>query len=157
MGERIKQIRQQRRLSQEAVAEKLQVSRQAVTKWETGRSMPSTANLLALCELFGVTMEELCPPHQEGQRNKNGMAKPWKWILLVASIICTLLSAVAIAVLAYQPFPDNAIGYADVETNMIVVGTSYWIYGLWTLTILLIVATVFLFLWEKRNHNGDGS
>ncbi len=157
MGERIKQLRQRRHLSQEAVAEKLQVSRQAVTKWENGRSMPSTANLLALCDLFDVTMEELCPPDQEGHSKRKSTSKPWKWMLLAATFISAALSGIAIAANIYQPFPDNAIGYADAETNIAVVGTPYWVYGLCGFTILLVAVTVFVFLLEKRNRRGDAS
>ena len=41
------------------VAESLGVSRQAVSKWESGASDPSTSNLLALAKLYGVSAEEL--------------------------------------------------------------------------------------------------
>ena len=46
-------------MTQEFVAEALGVSRQAVSKWETGTADPSTSNLLALAKLFGVPAEEL--------------------------------------------------------------------------------------------------
>ena len=47
------------RMTQEFVAEAVGVSRQAVSKWETGAADPSTANLLALAKLYGVPAEEL--------------------------------------------------------------------------------------------------
>ncbi len=62
LGERIKQCRQQSGLSQEKVAELVGVSRQAVTKWETGQSAPSTENLLRLAKLFGTTADLLIAP-----------------------------------------------------------------------------------------------
>lgn len=46
-------------MTQEFVAESLGVSRQAVSKWETGASDPSTSNLFALARLFGVRAEDL--------------------------------------------------------------------------------------------------
>ena len=46
-------------MTQEFVAERLGVSRQAVSKWENGTSDPSTSNLLALAKLYGVSPEEL--------------------------------------------------------------------------------------------------
>ena len=46
-------------MTQEFVAEALGVSRQAVSKWESGQSDPSTTNLLALAKLFGERPEEL--------------------------------------------------------------------------------------------------
>ena len=54
LGERIKALRQGKGLSQEKMAELIGLSRQAVTKWETNRSCPSTENLLKLAEIFDV-------------------------------------------------------------------------------------------------------
>jgi len=48
IGNRIKALRTEKKLSQEYLAEKLGVSRQAVSKWESGASSPSTDNLIAL-------------------------------------------------------------------------------------------------------------
>lgn len=59
LGEAIKQHRIRLQMTQEFVAERLSVSRQAVSKWENGTSDPSTSNLLALAKLFGVPPEEL--------------------------------------------------------------------------------------------------
>ena len=59
LGERIRALRQGRGMSQEALAEALGVSRQAVSKWEKNLSYPDTENLLSLAELFGVSADEL--------------------------------------------------------------------------------------------------
>lgn len=59
LGETLKDHRMQCNMTQEFVAEALGVSRQAVSKWETGSSEPSTANLLALAKLYSVSAEEL--------------------------------------------------------------------------------------------------
>ena len=59
LGEVIREYRMNRSMTQEFVAESLGVSRQAVSKWESGASAPSTANLFALAKLFGVPAEEL--------------------------------------------------------------------------------------------------
>ena len=59
LGETIKDHRTRCGVTQEFVAEQLSVSRQAVSKWENGTSDPSTANLLALAKLFGVSAAEL--------------------------------------------------------------------------------------------------
>ena len=55
----LKGHRERCRMTQEFVAEAIGVSRQAVSKWETGAADPSTANLLALAKLYGVSPEEL--------------------------------------------------------------------------------------------------
>ena len=59
LGETIKQLRTERGMTQEFVAESLGVSRQAVSKWESGITDPSTSNLFALAKLFGISAEEL--------------------------------------------------------------------------------------------------
>lgn len=59
LGEALKEHRIRCRMTQEFVADRLCVSRQAVSKWENGTSDPSTANLLALAKLYGINAEEL--------------------------------------------------------------------------------------------------
>ena len=59
LGEALKAHRMEHNMTQEFVAEHLGVSRQAVSKWENGTSDPSTANLLALAKLFGISAAEL--------------------------------------------------------------------------------------------------
>lgn len=59
LGERICQYRVRRHLSQLEVAEKLEVSRQSVSKWETGSAVPELDKLVKLCELFEVSLDEL--------------------------------------------------------------------------------------------------
>lgn len=59
INDRIKTLRVDRGWSQEQMAEKLAVSRQAVTKWETGAGTPDIENLKSIAQLFGVTTDEL--------------------------------------------------------------------------------------------------
>lgn len=66
LGEILKQHRLNCKMTQEFVAETLGGSRQAVSKWESGASAPSTTNLMALAKLFGVSAEELL---KETQKN----------------------------------------------------------------------------------------
>ena len=59
LGERIRTYRQMQGLSQDELAEKLNVSRQAVSRWENGSSDPSTSNLIALAKIYNTTVEEI--------------------------------------------------------------------------------------------------
>ena len=65
LGEALKAHRTQCKMTQEFVAEHLGISRQAVSKWETGVSDPSTSNLLALAKLYGIGADELLREIQE--------------------------------------------------------------------------------------------
>lgn len=66
LAENIKGRRVQAGLSQEQLAEQLQVSRQAVTKWETGAGIPDIENLRAIAALFGITLDELLGDVSDG-------------------------------------------------------------------------------------------
>ena len=57
--EKLVKLRKQRGMSQEEVADKLNVSRQAVSRWELGTTLPDAPNLLAMSELFGVSIDYL--------------------------------------------------------------------------------------------------
>ncbi len=57
--EKLFQLRKERGLSQEALAEKLRTTRQAVSKWETGQGYPETEKLLMLSTLFDVSVDYL--------------------------------------------------------------------------------------------------
>lgn len=59
LGEKLTQARKAAELTQADVAAKLNVSRQAVSRWESGQSKPSTQKLLALGALYGVSIDQL--------------------------------------------------------------------------------------------------
>lgn len=56
---RIRELRKQAKLSQEMMAEKIGVSRQAITKWETGLGVPDIENLVAIADFFKLSLDEL--------------------------------------------------------------------------------------------------
>lgn len=107
LGARIRTLRKERGLSQEALAQALEVSRQAVTKWEDGSSLPSTANLFALSGFFGVPLAELtgtpegaAPPSSASAMSEKAHVKRAKalrisaWVLLAISVPVLLICAV---------------------------------------------------------------
>lgn len=59
LEERLTALRQEKGLSQADVAEQLDVSRQAISRWETGKVVPTVDNLACLSRLYGVPMEAL--------------------------------------------------------------------------------------------------
>ena len=52
-------LRKKNKITQEELADRLGVSRQSVSKWETGEAYPETEKLLLLCDMFGVTLDGL--------------------------------------------------------------------------------------------------
>jgi len=67
LAEKVLFLRTEKGLSQEDLAAKLEVSRQSVSKWETGQSVPDLDKIIKLSDLFGVTVDELV---REGERPK---------------------------------------------------------------------------------------
>lgn len=71
LGERLYKLRKNIKLSQEEVAEKLNVTRQTVSKWETDQSMPDLDKVAPLCELYGITPNELFIELKDKEISKN--------------------------------------------------------------------------------------
>lgn len=65
LAEKILSLRTERGMSQDDLAEKLEVSRQSVSKWETGQSTPDLDKIIKLADLFGVSVDELV---RDGER-----------------------------------------------------------------------------------------
>ncbi len=70
-GERLFKLRRDKKLSQEEVAEKLNVTRQTISKWETDQSMPDFDKVVPLCELYGITPDELFIELKGKETSKN--------------------------------------------------------------------------------------
>ena len=76
LGIRLYELRKMKGLSQEELAEKLFVSRQAVSKWERDEAYPDTDNLIALADLYGISLDELVrgKPHASSAELSEGEA-----------------------------------------------------------------------------------
>ncbi len=81
LGEKIQKLRKQRGLSQEALAEKVTVTRQTISKWELGSSEPTAANLAELAALFEMSISELVDPQKyaEEQEAQEQRFKEKQW------------------------------------------------------------------------------
>jgi DNA-binding XRE family transcriptional regulator len=92
LGKQIKELRARDGLSQEALAERIYVSRQTISNWETGKSYPDVHNLLTLSVLFNVSLDELVKGDIEMMKNELDVYKMklWTWVmtgLLVMGVI----------------------------------------------------------------------
>lgn len=76
LNEQITQLRRGRKMSQEELAEALQVSRQSVSKWENGLSNPDTENLIRLAEIFQVDVNLLVGSQAEGAEQPAPATQP---------------------------------------------------------------------------------
>ena len=130
LNERLISLRKDKRMSQQDLAEALNVSRQAVSRWEVGIAIPSMDNLLALSKLFGVPTDELMGgdkvvsvPESEktqGSGNRKGLS-----VLKVILIILAAAALVAAIVITYlnqkdtEPEEQNTVKFEGLEEERI--------------------------------------
>ncbi|MCH4890035.1 helix-turn-helix transcriptional regulator [Acidaminobacter sp. JC074] len=69
-NEKLLQLRKEKNMSQENLASRLNISRQSISKWESGQSMPDMDNLIRLSDIFEVNLESLA---KEGSLEKDTM------------------------------------------------------------------------------------
>ncbi len=135
-GENLKLIRNDKKISQEDLAERLGVSRQSVSKWETGENYPSMQNIMALCTIFKCKINELVHEDftdinfldeeikmsvvkfkEEKQNKVKGLSKAISIIAIIGRIICYVgLFFIGIAIILAPIIIKNV----NVEGNKIV-------------------------------------
>ena len=71
IGEFISSQRKMKNLTQAALAEKLGITDRAVSKWERGKGLPDVSLMLDLCEIFGITVNELLSGEEISMENSN--------------------------------------------------------------------------------------
>lgn len=117
LGEKLQTLRQQKGLSQEQLAERLEVSRQSVSKWESGQSRPDMDKLVVLAELFGVSTDYLLKEDGEAPKPSKGR---WVPAVLTAALVVALVAAVWLGIRAGQAAKERdalAAERAELETE----------------------------------------
>lgn len=134
LGERLLNLRKAKHLSQEEVADKLNVTRQTVSKWETDQSTPDFDKIAPLCKLYGITADELLTGEKvqisteesfsssNNEVNKTKRAKGIG-ISIFLYFISIIWIMIAIPVLMMNPIVASAIFLL-----IFAIGTAYLIY-----------------------------
>lgn len=113
LQEKLVSLRKEKGLTQLTVAEELDVSRQAISKWESGAGLPSVENLRAISKLYGVPVDYLLDdesecPFQPGQAvhtvrsEKARGGKGGKWAVVLICIFITVIGLVVIGKIMSQ-------------------------------------------------------
>ena len=100
-NEKLQKLRKERGWSQEELANRITVSRQAVSKWELGTAVPDTDNIVQLSELFGVTTDYLIKDGLDCDEDIPAVARTAANVrkLLIAGIVTLVLGVIIIGVL----------------------------------------------------------
>ena len=118
-GDKLKKEREKRGWSQESLAEKIHVSRQSVSKWETDKNYPSIEVIIDLSDLFGITIDELLRS-DDGlkekviQDSKGPTDLNWKSYLLTGLGI--LMGIVITSIIKHDGIDWISISWAAVAT-----------------------------------------
>ena len=121
IGQKISACRKKRGMSQEDLAERIGVSRQAVSRWETGESVPDVEKIKALCRIFEVSADyllfdekkELSSGCSEEKNSSNEKSRFRRGVYIAITVVGLLLvtAACILAVIeTYQPYQEY---YAD--------------------------------------------
>lgn len=143
-GDNLRKLRKLKKLSQEDLAEKVNVSRQSVSKWETGDAYPEMNNILELCKIFHCRINDLVNDSildvdslddeikmnviklkKEQQEKMKGLSKAIFVISRIIKIICIvcipiILITMIISGLIFSKLSieDNTIKYKDIKVNI---------------------------------------
>ncbi|XCP83446.1 helix-turn-helix transcriptional regulator [Roseburia hominis] len=124
IGKFIAECRKEKNLTQMQLAEKLNITNRAVSKWETGKSCPDVSIMLELCDILGITVNELLSGERitmenyqkkaeenliELQRKKDKAQKSLAKIEMIWLVIALLLVPVHLAINYYYP-ENNGTG-----------------------------------------------
>ena len=112
LGERLYELRRKKNLSQEEMAEKLNVSRQTISKWETNQSQPDFDKIIPLCQLFNISSEELLTG-KKAIKDSVEVKENKKKTALVISLSVFLYFLALIWVTIAEPLPfigENLVG-----------------------------------------------
>ena len=139
IGENLTELRKQKGYTQISLAEKLNYSDKAISKWENGSSLPPIDILLELANLYGVTLDYLVKDSSQKDKKllKNDNVKRRNHILItLLSSVLVWIRATAVYVFSYIPTKE----------------VSLWTIFLWAVPINAIVLIVFNGIWGKRKY-----
>ncbi|WPK10680.1 helix-turn-helix transcriptional regulator [Lysinibacillus louembei] len=104
---KIKKIRVENKLTQEQLAEKLQVSRSTISSWETGRSYPDLEMVIVICDCFNVSLDFLLREDEEMVRKLNFGMKQKRILIGLVFILAALLINTLVSTTSFQANMKN--------------------------------------------------
>ena len=131
-GDNLKNIRKAKKVSQEELAEKLGVSRQSISKWETGENYPSMNNIMCLCDIFHCKINDIVHEDfadinsldpeikmkvaklkQKEQKRMKVLSKILEIVALIGKIGVYIASVVVLLITIFVPFFISDIKYKN--------------------------------------------
>ena len=118
LGEKIYELRKQQNLSQEELGDKLNVSRQTISKWERNESTPDLDKIVPLCDLFNLSVDELLQVKKieksKSEMQSSSKTYPMKKLLRISSVILFAIAILAIPLILEFKLSDNLMAIMTV-------------------------------------------
>lgn len=133
IAEKIKKHRKDNNMTQEDLAEKLNVSRQTISKWETNVVIPDADNIVSICKLFNITTDELLDYKVESVQKKI------QFIIDMGVLLFGIIGFIVFAILLMTNQID--------ETSSVITINAYGIVAI----IFLLLVIAFIIIMIKRN------
>ena len=124
IGKKLKEARLNRDLTQEVIAEKLNVSRQTISNWENEKSYPDIISVIALSDLYSVSLDELLKgdqkmaEHLEESTNVVKSNQKMIWAIIVNIIVVALLITLNMFI------PDNRYFLVGIFCLMVITSSA---------------------------------
>ncbi len=153
LSEKLYTLRKNSGLSQEQLAEQIDVSRQAISKWESGQTTPEIGKLLLLSDYFGVSLDSLLKDYdkkEEGELiNENQPFSKSKSSFWILGIILCLLGAMSfiIWVIAFMVHPEAS---KQMNASSMITLNGSGIFLFLCITSILIGSVLFIKNWNQK-------
>lgn len=129
-------LRKSKKYTQQAVAEKLNYSDKAISRWERGESLPDVETLCRICDLYGVTFEYLLQSEQPPRAKNPHVVQDDK----AGNIAITLIAACVVWLIA-------TIAYVYTE---VLLGVGKWTLFVWAVPVTAVVCSVCNKMWGRK-------
>ena len=172
LNEKLQQLRKQKNLTQEELAQALYVSRTAISKWESGRGYPSIDSLKAIAKFFGISVDELLSSEQlltlaeaDHKQKRSNLCDLLFGLLDISVLLLLFLplfgqkmdgGVVSVSLIAFRSASHLLqFVYYDFVSSCVIMGIlllalqnsshSFWLRSKTKLSLLLNIFGVFLF------------
>ncbi|NLB82414.1 MAG: helix-turn-helix transcriptional regulator [Clostridiaceae bacterium] len=150
LNEKLQELRKQKQLTQEELAEILFVSRTAISKWESGRGYPSIESLKAMSKFFSISVDELLSGEELiNVAEKDSQSK----IQHMRDLIFGLLDC-AIAMFLFLPFFGQREGDFIRQVSLFSLTEAQWFIKAAYLTVVLLTIVLGITTLALQNYHG---
>lgn len=139
IGKFIHDLRKEKELTQKQLADLVGVSDKTISKWETGRGIPDTAIMNELCQVLGISINELLSGEKLSVDNYNGKAEEnmvnllkdteqqkerqrWSKVNIILNLLWVLLFGFMIFILGFGIGPGHLMYFLDIPSLYLIIG-----------------------------------